>query len=152
MPAHVVLPPPLQCVFGPICLHVGTYESLQFGHVLTMLTRFFTNHRRCKQTCKLVLACPPLATEDSLFAVCGRREVNFPGVQRQQESRDTGNWTLELGGGADIWWEVGVVRGGLMVKQRGAHIPWCLLCAQWTWHFATWQRDPLCLHQSGLLI
>lgn len=86
--------------------------------------KIFIDHRRCKQTCKLVLACTPPVTEDSLFAVCGRREVNVPGVHRQQESRDTGNWTMGLGGGADIWWEVGVVRGGLMVKQRGAHIPW----------------------------
>lgn len=64
--------------------------------------KIFTDHRRRKQTCKSVLACTPLATEDSLFAVGGRREVNVPGVHRQRESRDTGNWTLGLGGGADI--------------------------------------------------
>lgn len=68
--------------------------------------------------------CTHSATEDSLCAVGGRREVNVPGVYRLQESSDTGNWMLVLGEGADIWWEVGVVRGGLMVKQRGAHIPW----------------------------
>lgn len=40
---------------------------------------------------------------------------------------------------------------GLMVKQRGARIPW-VLGAQWTWPGATWQRDRLCPHRCSLLI
>lgn len=51
-----------------------------------------------------------VATEDSLFDICRweeeeweeRERVNLSGVHRRQESRDTGNWTLGLGGGTDI--------------------------------------------------
>lgn len=54
---------------------------------------------------------------------------NLTSVHRQQEFRDRGNQTLGLGRGVDVWWERGVVGGGLMVKQRGARIPWlCALC------------------------
>lgn len=75
----------------------------------------------------------------------------------RQEFMDAGrNWTLGLGGGADIWWSGeeegggGQVRGGLMVKQRGPHIPWVFaMCAQQSWQPSIGQKDPLCLHRSG---
>lgn len=49
------------------------------------------------------MVCTLLATEDYLckfYTVCaGRREESLTGVHKQQESRDTVNWTLRLGEG-----------------------------------------------------
>lgn len=54
---------------------------------------------------------------------------------------------MKWGGGEGSWG--GQVRGGLMVKQRGAHIPQLFaVCAQWSWQPSIGQKDPLCLHRS----
>lgn len=90
--------------------------------------------RRCSLICPVVFR--------QAAGIQGRRKLDTETWRRC--------WHLMRGGGLEGRGVGGLqVRGGLMVKQRGAHIPWVFaVCAQWSWQLSTGQRDPLCLHRS----